>query len=277
MQPDHRAADAQVTTPQAATPLPALTGMWLAGAWLLVAGALALAGGGFVNSYAAVRDAVEPSFGPLAWTVPVLIDVGVAVFSGIDLLFTRLGMRLWWFRLVPWALVAATVWLNVADETSSIGIVAHAAPPFLWVVTVELASHGLRSAAGIDPEATARDRTAGRMDKVRTARWLLAPWSTLVIRRWMILQEERSYERANARWWARKQAKVGTPGHLRPSPVAGPPPRQARGLYRWGHLIPGPGDPAGRGRLMRHRGRGASLPTYPPHARGQAPRQARRL
>jgi hypothetical protein len=45
------------------------------------------------------------------------------------------------------------------------------------------------------------------MDKVRTARWILAPLSTLTIRRWMILLEERSYETANERWWTRKQAK----------------------------------------------------------------------
>lgn len=61
-----------------------LSGGWIAGAWALVVGALALAGGGFVNSFSAVRDAVEPSFGDLAWTIPVLIDVGIAVFSGIE-------------------------------------------------------------------------------------------------------------------------------------------------------------------------------------------------
>lgn len=66
----------------------------LVGAWLLVVGAIALAVGGFVNSYAAVRDA---------------FDVGVAVFSGIELLLTHLGRRLWWLHLVSWALVAATV------------------------------------------------------------------------------------------------------------------------------------------------------------------------
>lgn len=219
--------------------VPQLTGGWLAGAWALVVLAMALAVGGFANSFTAVHDAVEPSFGRLAWTVPVLIDVGVAVFSGIDLLFTRLGMRLWWLRLVPWSLIAATIWLNVADETTSVGVVAHAAPPILWVVTVELASHAMRSRAGLDSEAASRRRAAGRMDKVRTSRWLLAPWSTLVIRRWMILQEERSYERANARWWARKQAKWDLQDTYGPFLWRVRAPRHARGLYRWGHLTPG--------------------------------------
>jgi hypothetical protein len=253
MSPDHPSIPRAVaTTPStvdrdgtqpAASPLgpaparlPELTGGWLAGAWALVALAIALAIGGFANSFTAVRDAVEPSFGPLAWTVPVLIDVGVAVFSGIDLLFTRLGMRLWWLRLVPWALIGATIWLNVADETTSIGIVAHAAPPILWVMVVELATHAMRARSGLDTDGADRRRAAGRMDKVRASRWLLAPWSTLVIRRWMILQEERSYERANARWWARKEAKWDLQDTYGPLVWRVRAPRRDRGLYRWGHL-----------------------------------------
>jgi hypothetical protein len=59
--------------------VPALSRGWLAGTCVLVVLASALAAGSFVNSFSAVRDAVEPSFGGLAWTVPVLIDVGVGV------------------------------------------------------------------------------------------------------------------------------------------------------------------------------------------------------
>ena len=117
--------------------MPEFSGGWLAGAWALVLLAMALAIGGFANSFTAVRDAVEPSFGSMAWTVPVLIDVGVAVFR--------------------------------------------------------------------------------------------------VIRRWMILQEERSYERANARWWARKEAKWDLQDTYGPLLWRVRAPRRARGLYRWGH------------------------------------------
>ncbi len=221
-----------------------LSGGWIAGAWALVVGALALAGGGFVNSFSAVRDAVEPSFGELAWTIPVLIDVGIAVFSGIDLLFTRLDMRLPWLRLVPWALIGATIWLNVADEQTSIGVVAHAAPPVLWIVTVELAGHFLRARSGIEASPDGR-RARGRMDRVRFRRWMMAPWSTLVIRRWMIMQEERSFERAYAQWWARKEAKwelQDTFGVLTWRVKA---PRELRGRYRYGHLTPGTPEPSG--------------------------------
>ena len=39
-------------------------------------------------------------------TVPLGVDVGIAVFTALDLLLARLGMRMSWLRLVPWALVA---------------------------------------------------------------------------------------------------------------------------------------------------------------------------
>jgi uncharacterized protein DUF2637 len=224
--------------------VPALSGWWRAGACALVVLALALAAGSFVNSFSAVRDAVEPYVGDRAWTIPILVDVAVGVLSGIDLLFTRLGMRLPWLRLVPWGFTGATVWLNVGGETNPIGIVAHAAPPILWVVTVELAAHAIRVRGGLQAEQPTR-RATGRMDKVRLSRWLLAPWSTLVIRRWMILHEDRSYERTLARWWARKEAKWELQDTYGPVPWRFRAPRRARGLYRAGHLAPGtPSEPA---------------------------------
>jgi hypothetical protein len=214
-----------------------LTGGWLIGAWALVAGALALAAGGFVNSFSAVRLALEPSFGELAWTVPVLIDVGIAVFSGIDLLFTRLDMRLRWLRLVPWTLNGATIWLNVADEKTSVGVVAHAAAPILWIVTVELAGHFLRARNGLEA-SPGRRRASGRMDRARLSRWLMAPWSTLVIRRSMIMQEERSFDRAYARWWARKEARWELQNTYGLVAWRWKAPRELRGRYRYGNLTP---------------------------------------
>ena len=49
---------------------------------------------GFVNSFERVQSAVTPSFGGLAWTVPLGIDIGIAVFTGLDLVMARMGMRL---------------------------------------------------------------------------------------------------------------------------------------------------------------------------------------
>ena len=216
---------------------PTLTGPWVAGACALIAGALTLAAGGFVNSFSAVRDAIEPSFGDLAWTVPVLIDVGIAVFSGIDLLFTRLDLRIPWLRLVPWTLNGATIWLNIADEHTSVGVVAHAAPPILWIVTIELAGHFLRARSGLERTPETR-RQAGQLDRVRLSRWLMAPWSTWVIRRWMILQDERSFDAAYTRWWSRKQAKWQLQDQYGTLLWRLKAPRHLRGRYRYGHLTP---------------------------------------
>src|SRR5262247_2390869 len=64
---------------------------------------------GAVNSFRAVAEAVEPSFGGLAWTVPLGVDVGIAVFTALDLLLARLGMRMRTLRVVPWCRAAVTV------------------------------------------------------------------------------------------------------------------------------------------------------------------------
>lgn len=204
--------------PLAATPAPALAPRrvlssperlvaWLVGVMVALLGVI-----GFVNSFAEVAAAVQPSFGALAWTAPIGIDLGIAVFTGLDLLLARLGMRLWWLRLVPWSLVAVTIVLNVAQPLGRgdvIGAGAHGVLPLLWVVAVEVAAHVMRQWAGLGQTGAER-RAAGRMDRVRASRWLLAPVSTLRIRRLMILWEERSYQAALDRWQARRRAR----GHM---------------------------------------------------------------
>ena len=71
---------------------------------------------GFVNSFAAVEHAAWPSFGPLAPTVPLGIDLGIAIFAALDIVLARLDMRPRWVRLIPWTLTGATVYLNVATQ-----------------------------------------------------------------------------------------------------------------------------------------------------------------
>lgn len=55
---------------------------------------------GFVNSFARVA-AAHDSFGRLAFTVPVGVDLGIAVFTALDIVLARLDMRLRWLRLIP--------------------------------------------------------------------------------------------------------------------------------------------------------------------------------
>src|SRR5256885_7563744 len=74
---------------------------------------------GFVNSFTRVAAAARDSFGWLAFTVPIGVDLGIGVFSALDIVLARLNMRLRWLRLIPWSLTGATVYLNVADRKST--------------------------------------------------------------------------------------------------------------------------------------------------------------
>lgn len=186
---------------------------------------------GLVNSYQAVKHAAEPMFGPLAPTVPIGIDLGIAVFTGLDLVLAKLNMRPAWLRVVPWSLVAVTIYLNVADEATWFGRVGHAVLPALWVVAVEVATHAIRTHARLSSKKP-------RMDRIRVSRWLLAPVPTLGLWRRMVLWEDRSYPAALARERDRLLAKThlqDTYGRLSWRWKA---PRRDRALYRLGELAP---------------------------------------
>lgn len=195
-----------------------------------------LAGGlgliGFVNSFARVAAAARPSFGPLAPTVPLGIDLGIAVFCSVDIVLARLDMRPRWVRLIPWALTLATVYLNVAGQPSWFARVAHAVFPALWVIAVELAAHVVRVRAGL---------AAGtRMDTIRPSRWLLAPVRTAGLWRRMVLWETRSYPDALRRERDRLLARTSMQDNYGPLAWRWKAPRQDRALYRLGELAPAP-------------------------------------
>jgi hypothetical protein len=196
---------------------------------------------GLANSFAAVAAAAEPTFGRLAWTVPIGIDIGILVFTCLDLVLARLDMRVAWLRLVPWSLVGVTVYLNIAEQHDWFGRVAHAALPLLWVVAVEVATHAVRVRAGL--------ASAKRMDAIRWTRWLLAPLPTLLLWRRMVLWEIRSYKEALVREKTRQLALTELQdryGHIRvfgrtwrlPIAWRWRAPRRERALYRLGELTP---------------------------------------
>ncbi len=190
---------------------------------------------GAANSFAAVARAVEPSFGRLAWTVPVGIDVGIAAFTALDLLLARAGMRMRLLRLVPWALVAVTIYLNVASESDPVGAVAHGVLPLLWVIAVEAGSHAARTWAGLSTPGGLRSR---RMDRVRWSRWVLAPTATLRLWRRMVLWETPSYPEALRRERDRVLARTDLQDRWGPLAWRWRAPRRARALYRLGDLAP---------------------------------------
>jgi hypothetical protein len=197
-------------------------------------GALGLLG--FVNSFHRVDATAQPSFHGLAWTVPTGIDLGIFVFSALDIVLAILDMRIVWLRLIPWALTAVTIQLNIADQTGQVPLtgfdkLAHGVLPAMWALSVEVGAHVVRKRA--------RLTNSKRMDRVRVSRWLLAPLPTLGLWRRMVLWEERSYPAALARERVRVLAKTdlqdryGRAWRYRA-------PRRERALYRLGELAPTP-------------------------------------
>jgi hypothetical protein len=185
---------------------------------------------GFVNSFAAVMHAAQASFGRLAWSVPIGIDLGIAIFAALDIVLARMDMRVKWLRLIPWALTAATVYLNVATETTAFGRIAHAVLPGLWVIAVEVGAHVVKVRAGIE--------AGTRMDSIRASRWLLSPWPTAKLWRRMVLWEERSYPTALGRERDRLLALTDLKDAYGPVAWRWKAPRRVKALYRLGELAP---------------------------------------
>lgn len=222
-----------------------------------VVGAMVAALGllGFVNSFTRVAAAARASFGWLAFTVPIGIDLGIAVFAALDIVLARLDMRLRWLRLIPWSLTGATVYLNVAGEASVFGIVAHATLPALWVVAVEVGAHIVRTRVGL--------ANGTRMDSIRLSRWLLAPVATVRLWRRMVLWEVRSYVTALVRERERVLALTELKDAYGPLTWRWKAPRRTKALYRLGELSPitADGPPNGdtpRGKSARRTERGRS-------------------
>src|SRR5260370_22528767 len=181
-----------MTTMDAAAP-PAgrarpLTDGELPAAWWVGAAAAALGVLGFVNSFRAVARAAVSAFGELAPTVPLGIDLAIAVFSALDIVLARLDMRPRWVRLIPQSLTGATIYLNVAGQATWFGRIAHAVFPALWVVAVQLAAHVIRVRAHL--------ASGTAIDRIRVSRWVLAPLPTARLWRRMVLWEIRSYPAA---------------------------------------------------------------------------------
>ena len=199
----------------------------------VLAGVLGLIG--FANSFRAVADAARASFGSLAVTVPVGVDLGIAVFSALDIVLARLDLRPRWVRLVPWTLTAATVYLNVTGQHTGFARVGHAVFPALWVIAVEVAAHVVRVRAGL---------AAGTaMDQIRPSRWLLAPVPTARLMRRMVLWEIRSYPDALRRERDRLLALTELQDAYGRHAWRWRAPRRVRALYRLGELAPASAQP----------------------------------
>ncbi|MFB6700295.1 DUF2637 domain-containing protein [Streptomyces rubiginosohelvolus] len=196
--------------------VPPLSGWERLGASVTALGAAGVGVLGFYASFDAVAKQADRWGFTDPWVLPVAIDSAIPVFSAAHLFLIRMGMPLFWVRFVPWALTLITCALNVASGESLWSKVAHGAMALLWVVASEIAAHIYAVRIGA---ATGR-----RMDKIRFARWILAPWPTLKLWRKMVLWEVRSYdtalklEQSRLEYEAQLAAKYGR-GWRRKAPV----------------------------------------------------------
>ena len=152
--------------------------------------AIYLALGGMTLSFRAVSAEMKPSFGTWAWLVPIVADLSVLVFSGVDLVLEKLDMP---HPLARWTVYGATfgtVYLNYSAGGTLPGRVAHVLMPSIWVVFIELMRHIVRRRVAL---ATGR-----RRDPIPVARWFLAPWPTAKLWRRMVLWRINSYTAALA-------------------------------------------------------------------------------
>jgi hypothetical protein len=151
---------------------------------LLSAGLAALGG---IGSFSTVRRLAVPWFGASsAWIAPVGIDIGILVLLGWDLLAEFLGMPWPVLRWVAWTFIGGTVYLNVAAAHGNpVGSVMHAAMPSLFIVATEGIRHLVRQLTGL--------ANGTRIEGIPFARWLLAPQSSFILWRHMVLWHVTSY------------------------------------------------------------------------------------
>jgi hypothetical protein len=168
----------------------------LGAGWLtvtVVIGVMAalIALGGMTLSFRAVRAEMVPAFtAQWAWLVPIVVDLAVFVFSGVDLVLARLDMSHPLARWTVYGATAGTVWLNYSAGGDAAGRVAHVLMPSIWVVFVELMRHVVRRQTNL--------ATGSHREPIPAVRWLLSPLPTFLLFRRMALWRVNSYTTALA-------------------------------------------------------------------------------
>ena len=222
----------------------------------LLLGGLAVLGG--IGSFATVRGLAVPWFGvQSAWIAPVGIDIGILVLLGWDLLAEFLEMPWPVLRWVAWAFIGGTVYLNVAAAHGNpVGSVMHAAMPSLFIVATEGVRHMIRHLAGL--------ASGTRIEGIPFARWLLAPRSSFLLWRRMVLWNVTSYHQALRPGVRPGSRRLASAGGTRPAAVA-----VESTAKRAPHASHGPRRDDARhcrpsGRRARRDGGAGLAPTAPP-------------
>lgn len=155
---------------------------------LVIAAALGVSVLGLYSSYGALTVKAAQWGWHSTWVLPIGVDLAIPAFTGLGLFLIRTDMPLAWVPWAPRALTAATVYLNWTAGSALAGRIGHAVLILLWVVFSEIAGHVYATRIGAV--------TGKRMEKVRRARWVLAPISTALLERRRILWEITSYAEA---------------------------------------------------------------------------------
>lgn len=179
------------TSAPTTTPAEPLGRGWLTVTAIVGIMAALIALGGMILSFRSVRTEMIPAFGSRwAWLVPIVVDLTVFVFSGVDLVLARLDMAHPLARWTVYAATAGTVYLNYEAGGTVPGRVAHILMPSIWVVFIELMRHVVRRQVNL--------AKASHREPVPAARWVLSPWPTMKLWRRMILWKVNSYPAALA-------------------------------------------------------------------------------
>lgn len=180
---------------------------WLSGAAAVLM--LGLAGLAFRGMFTSVRLEMVPFFGSIAWIVPIGVDLGIVVLLLVGILLEWLAMPMPALRWIAEFFMACSAWLNVSAALGHVnGIIGHLALPVLFVASVEAVRHAVRRRSGL---------AAGTIrEGIPATRWLLAPCSSFMIWRRMVLWQVTSYrtaldrEQLRRRMIARLRAEHGS-------------------------------------------------------------------
>ncbi|MFA1546136.1 DUF2637 domain-containing protein [Actinomadura chokoriensis] len=158
---------------------------WAAAGVAPLIAALAILGG--LGSFTTIREMAEPHFKGLAWIVPVGMDVGILILLVWDLLMEYLDLPWPVLRWVAWLYITGTVLVNVsAAHGDFAGSLMYAAMPVLFVTVIEGVRHLIRRWVGL--------ASSSRVERVPMARWVLAPASSLLLWRRMVLWHITEYQ-----------------------------------------------------------------------------------
>jgi hypothetical protein len=131
------------------------------------------------------------------------MDTTIGVLTFFSIVAELNGLRAPLARYSARALVALTVYANVAPQPSLYGKILHGAPPVVWVIVVAVAENLVRRLARLsDPR---------EIEPVRRSLWLLRPFATWRIWRQMRIHEVRTYAGA----LDRDAARAAVVGRLR--------------------------------------------------------------